>query len=83
MNDSLLTRIWIFYRDGFREMTLGRTLWTIILIKLFIMFFILKLFFFPSFLGGKTTEEKQQYVGEDSEKENHVSNELIQRAINP
>lgn len=26
MNDSLLTRIWIFYRDGFREMTLGRTL---------------------------------------------------------
>ena len=25
MNDSLLTRIWIFYRDGFREMTLGRT----------------------------------------------------------
>ena len=40
MNDSLLTRIWIFYRDGFREMTLGRTLWTIILIKLFIMFFI-------------------------------------------
>ena len=58
MNDSLLTRIWIFYRDGFREMTLGRTLWTIILIKLF------------SFLGGKTTEEKQQYVGE----------ELIERA---
>lgn len=49
MNDSLLTRIWIFYRDGFREMTLGRTLWAIILIKLFIMFFILKLFFFPSF----------------------------------
>ena len=47
MNDSLLTRIWIFYRDGFREMTLGRTLWTIILIKLFIMFFILKLFFLP------------------------------------
>lgn len=39
MNDSLLTRIWIFYRDGFREMTLGRTLWTIILIKLFITSF--------------------------------------------
>ena len=47
MNDSLLTRIWIFYRDGFREMTLGRTLWTIILIKLFIMFFILKLSLLP------------------------------------
>lgn len=70
MSNSLLTHIWLFYRDGFREMTLGRTLWAIILIKLFIMFFILKLFFFPSFLSGKTKEEKQQYVGE----------ELIERA---
>lgn len=70
MRNTMLTRIWFFYRDGFREMTLGRTLWALILIKLFIMFFILKLFFFPSFLKGKTTEEKQQYVGE----------ELIERA---
>lgn len=54
--------IYRFYYDGFREMTLGRTLWAIILIKLFVMFFILKLFFFPSFLKGKSTEEKQDYV---------------------
>lgn len=27
------------------------------------MFFILKLFFFPSFLKGKSSEEKQDYVG--------------------
>lgn len=53
MNDSLLTRIWIFYRDGFREMTLGRTLWTIILIKLFIMFFILNFSSFPPSLAGR------------------------------
>lgn len=39
--------IYRFYYDGFREMTLGRTLWAIILIKLFVMFFILKLFFSP------------------------------------
>lgn len=70
MTNSLLTRIWIFYRDGFREMTLGRTLWVLILIKLFIMFFVLKIFFFPSFLSGKSTEEKEQYVG----------NELVERA---
>ena len=57
--------IWEFYRDGFRSMTLGRTLWALILIKLFIMFFILKLFFFPSFLKGKTNEEKQEYVGSE------------------
>ena len=27
------------------------------------MFFVLKLFFFPSFLEGKTEAEKQDYVG--------------------
>jgi hypothetical protein len=53
-------------------MTLGKTLWAIILIKLFILFFILKLFFFPDFLGKqKTKEKKQEYVG----------NELINRAL--
>lgn len=60
-----IIRIWEFYRGGFRSMTLGRTLWALILIKLFIMFFILKLFFFPSFLKGKTNEEKQEYVGSE------------------
>lgn len=60
-----IIRIWEFYRDGFRSMTFGRTLWALILIKLFIMFFILKLFFFPSFLKGKTNEEKQEYVGSE------------------
>ena len=71
---NLVTSIWQFYVDGFRSMTLGRTLWLIIAIKLFIMFFILRLFFFPNYLGQ---------FDSDSEKENHVSNELIQRAINP
>ena len=50
MKSSLPVRIYRFYVEGFRQMTLGKTLWAIILIKLFIMFFILKLFFFPSFL---------------------------------
>ncbi len=53
MSNTLLVRIWTFYRDGFREMTLGRTLWAIILIKLFIMFFILKLFFLSFFFKGE------------------------------
>lgn len=38
------------YRDGFRQMTIGKTLWAIILIKLAVMFLILKLFFFPDIL---------------------------------
>ena len=40
MKNTLLT-IWNFYLEGFRSMTLGRTLWVIILLKLFVMFFIL------------------------------------------
>lgn len=43
-------RIFCFYRDGFRQMTLGKTLWKIILIKLIVMFGVLKLFFFPNYL---------------------------------
>lgn len=65
-------RIWQFYRDGFRSMTLGRTLWCIILLKLFILFFVLRLFFFPNFLNSEVTE---------GDKEDYVSRELIERAI--
>lgn len=39
------------YVDGFRNMTVGKSLWAIILIKLFIMFAILRIFFFPDALG--------------------------------
>ena len=38
-------KIFQFYRDGFAGMTLGKYLWAIVLIKLFIMFAVLKLFF--------------------------------------
>lgn len=40
-------RVWDLYAGGFREMTVGRKLWAIILIKLAIMFLVFKLFFFP------------------------------------
>jgi hypothetical protein len=40
------------YVGGFREMTVGRKLWTIILIKLAIMFLIFKIFFFPDKLSA-------------------------------
>ncbi len=45
-----VVRVWRFYRDGFRAMTVGRYLWALILIKLFILFFVFKLFFFPDLL---------------------------------
>ncbi|MFQ8806974.1 MAG: DUF4492 domain-containing protein [Alistipes indistinctus] len=57
-------RVYRFYADGFRSMTLGRTLWAVILIKLFIMFAILRLFFFPtSSAGSKTTFRRGSMSG--------------------
>jgi hypothetical protein len=47
-------------------MTVGKKLWIIILIKLFILFFVLRLFFFPDFLKSKFSDDKQRgdYVRE-------------------
>ena len=55
----ILKRVVRFYIEGFRGMTLGRTLWCIILIKLFIMFAVLKAFFFPSYLKGDAGEKSE------------------------
>ncbi|MCL2597007.1 MAG: DUF4492 domain-containing protein [Paludibacter sp.] len=73
---NIFNRIIIFYKDGFRQMTIGWTLWAIVLIKLFIMFAILKVFFFPNFLNskGKTEQEKAAYVREQMI-ENEVKND--------
>ena len=48
--NSFIYRVFDLYYEGFRNMTLGKTLWAIILIKLFIMFVVLKVFFFPNFI---------------------------------
>lgn len=47
---TALQRIIDLYVDGFRSMKIGRTLWLIIIVKVIIMFAILKLFFFPDVL---------------------------------
>lgn len=62
---SLLNRVFLFYYEGFRSMSQwGRRVWLIILIKLFIMFAILKIFFFTDFLDKKydSDKEKSEYV---------------------
>ncbi len=62
---NLVKRIINFYIDGFRNLDkVSIKLWIIIGIKLFIMFAILKLFFFPDFLNSKfdTDEQKSEYV---------------------
>jgi hypothetical protein len=64
MNSHLLYKVFKFYVDGFRSMTVGKTLWMIIGIKLFIMFAVLKLFFFPNFLKSNfdNDSERSEYV---------------------
>lgn len=65
---SLIKKIFRFYYDGFRSMTWGRKLWGIILVKLFIMFAILRLFFFPDIL--------ERDFSSDEERSNHVLEQI-------
>ena len=60
--ESFLSKVFHLYYDGFRSMTLGKTLWAIILIKLFIIFVVLKLFFFPNFLKQHADGNEAEYV---------------------
>lgn len=59
------------YRDGFKNMTIGRTLWMIIIIKLVVMFLVIKLFFFPNIL--------QQNFDDDATRAETVRSNLTDR----
>lgn len=70
MKQGLLSRIFHLYYDGFRTMTLGKTLWAVILIKLAIIFLVLKLFFFPDFTNTNA---------KNGDKAGFVSKEVLNR----
>ena len=56
-----LTSIVDFYSEGFSGMSdWAKSLWIIILIKLFVMFFILKLFFFRDTLKNQFDNDQQR-----------------------
>jgi len=57
---SLLHRIFHFYYDGFKSMEVGKKLWLIILIKLFILFIVLKIFFFPDILKDNFNNDRER-----------------------
>ena len=61
---EILYNIFQLYYQGFKSMTLGKKLWAIIIIKLVIIFLILRLFFFPNFLKSnfKTDEQRSNHV---------------------
>ena len=62
---SFLHRVFDLYYEGFRDMRLGKTLWAIILIKLFIIFAVLKVFFFPNFLKTHAEGDEAGYVASE------------------
>ena len=55
--------VWNFYVDGFRSMTWGRQLWWLILLKVIILFLVLRAFFFTPVLSGKSEQERIEHVG--------------------
>jgi hypothetical protein len=62
-----------FYVEGFRNMSSwGRRAWLIIIIKLFIMFAVLKIFFFQDFLGKRYSN--------DTQKSEYVRNQILNPA---
>ncbi len=58
-----IVAVWHFYRDGFREMTWGRPLWGLIILKVIILFLVLRLFFFKPAMAGMTEGQKSEQVG--------------------
>ena len=62
---NTLVSIFNFYAEGFRNMTWGRQLWWLILLKSAILFLVLRLFFFQPVLGGKSEAEKIEHVGNE------------------
>lgn len=67
---NIFVKVWRFYADGFRQMTVGRYLWAMIIIKVVILFFVFKLFFFPDRLA--------QDYDTDAERADAVRQSLIQ-----
>ena len=55
-------RIFRFYVEGFQNMTIGKTLWALILLKLFFIFVILKLFLFPNHLKKDYDTDNERAV---------------------
>lgn len=57
-------RVYEFYKQGFSAMKLGKTLWKLILIKLFVIFVVLKFFVFDANLNSTFANdmEKSEFV---------------------
>ena len=61
---NIFARIWGFYRDSFKNMTWGRPLVWLIVLKLVILFGVLRVFFFRPAMSGMTEEQKIETVSD-------------------
>jgi len=71
-----IRKVWELYRDGFRNMTWGRPLWGLIILKVVILFLLLRMFFFKPAMQGMTDEQKSEQVG------NHLIDSALQDSSN-
>lgn len=64
---KILQKFFYFYYDGFRNMTLGKSLWVVIIVKLLIIFSFLKIYIYDNSLRAKfqTQEEKSEFVSKN------------------
>lgn len=60
---SIISFFTSLYRDGFRNMTWGKPLVWLILLKLIILFGIFRVFFFKPAMGGLSDAQKSEKVG--------------------
>jgi len=68
--------VWRFYRDAFKNMTWGRPLVWLILLKVFILFAILRVFFFKPAMAGMSDEQKSEQVGDRLTQPQHTQDTL-------
>ena len=59
---SAFLAIYNFYLEGFKSMTWGRQLWWLILLKIIILFAVLRLFFFRPTPAGMNEEQRIEYI---------------------
>ena len=71
--------IWRFYRDGFRNMTWGRPLVWLILLKVFILFAVLRVFFFKPAMKGMTDSQKSDTVAERITGQPHIQIDTLKQ----
>lgn len=57
---NLIVRIFRFYLEGFRSMTVGRYLWAMILFKLVVFFLVFRLFLFPNLLQQNYSSDEER-----------------------